>query len=255
MNTHIIVNEPCKNIRALARQTLRGHWIQAVLLMLLTTGITSLPSLIAGRLTDSIAVAILLDIFTVIVNGCLDLGLAVYFLKIFRQQEAGINDLATGFDHMGNAVLLYVIMSLRIMLWSLLFIIPGIITAIKYSQAFYILADDPGKSPYQCLYESAVMMEGNKDKYFRLNLSFIGWYLLANMPQMAISAYVMPDFTFYSAEELYNMAASIANDPLVVISGLVTVLVSVYVSASHACFYDLVNGNLYVQGGSEVYQQ
>ena len=44
-------------------------------------------------------------------------------------------------------------MSLFIMLWSCLCYIPGIIAALRYSQAFYILAEDPNKGIRQCVNE------------------------------------------------------------------------------------------------------
>ena len=59
--------------------------------------------------------------------------------------------------------------SLFIFLWSLLLIVPGIIAAIRYSQAFFILADDPSKGIRQCMDESKAMMNGNKMKYFCLS--------------------------------------------------------------------------------------
>ena len=60
----------------------------------------------------------------------------------------------------------------------LLLIIPGFIYAIAYSQAFYILADEPKTDPLVCIRKSKEMMDGYKMKYFLLQLSFLGWALL-----------------------------------------------------------------------------
>ena len=70
-------------------------------------------------------------------------------------------------------------MGLFIMLWSCLCYIPGIIAALRYSQAFYILAEDPNKGIRQCVNESKELMSGHLWEYFVLQLSFIlcGIYL------------------------------------------------------------------------------
>jgi hypothetical protein len=69
-------------------------------------------------------------------------------------------------------------MSIFIILWSLLLLIPGIIAAFRYSLCFYILADHPEMGIMEVLNESKRMMKGNKWKMFCLNISFIGWAIL-----------------------------------------------------------------------------
>ncbi len=76
------------------------------------------------------------------------------------------------------------------MLWSLLFVIPGIIAAYRYSMALYVLIDNPELGALECLRRSKEMMRGNKFKLFVLELSFIGWILLATIP--LVNIYVMP---------------------------------------------------------------
>jgi uncharacterized membrane protein len=79
-------------------------------------------------------------------------------------------------------------------LWSCLLFIPGIIAAYRYSQAIYILVDDPTKSPMQCLRESKHMMRGHKMELFKLNMSFFGWYLLGALPTLgyALQVWTLP---------------------------------------------------------------
>lgn len=57
-------------------------------------------------------------------------------------------------------------MGLFIMLWSCLCYIPGIIAALRYSQAFYILAEDPNKGIRQCVNESKELMSGHLWEFF-----------------------------------------------------------------------------------------
>lgn len=68
--------------------------------------------------------------------------------------------------------------NLYIFLWSLLFIIPGIIKSYEYRMVPYIISDDPSLSPDQAMYLSRQMTDGEKGAMFVLDLSFIGWYLL-----------------------------------------------------------------------------
>lgn len=71
---------------------------------------------------------------------------------------------------------------LFIFLWSLLFLIPGIIRAYDYRLVGYILADDPKMSAKDALKKSKEMMRGNRWKTFVLDLSFIPWLILVGMP-------------------------------------------------------------------------
>lgn len=63
-------------------------------------------------------------------------------------------------------------------LWSLLFIMPGIVKSYAYAMAGYIKNDNPDLTSAACIAESQNLMHGNKMKLFLLDISFIGWYLL-----------------------------------------------------------------------------
>lgn len=81
-----------------------------------------------------------------------------------------------------SAIKLDVVSSVMIFLWSLLFVIPGIIKAIQYSQAFAIMKDhidnDEEFTTMQCITESRELMRDNVGSYFIFCLSFIGWGML-----------------------------------------------------------------------------
>ena len=70
---------------------------------------------------------------------------------------------------------------LFVWLWSLLFIIPGIIKTYEYRLVPYIVSENPSISYKDALAESKKLMMGNKWKTFVLDLSFIGWELLAGL--------------------------------------------------------------------------
>ena len=105
-------------------------------------------------------------------------GLAL-FRSAKNQGEVDIGDLFVGFTEcFGESLLLSLLTAIFTFLWSLLFVIPGIVKSYSYAMAPYILQDDSKKDWKTCLDESRAMMKGYKWKLFCLDLSFIGWYIV-----------------------------------------------------------------------------
>ena len=69
-------------------------------------------------------------------------------------------------------------------LWFLLLIMPGIVKGFSYAMTTYIAVDHPDWTATQCITESRRIMYGNKWRYFCLNISFIGWHLLAMLASL-----------------------------------------------------------------------
>jgi uncharacterized membrane protein len=77
-------------------------------------------------------------------------------------------------------------------LWSLLFIIPGIIKALSYSMTAYLIAENPTIDPMDAIDKSQEMMRGHKLELFMLYFSFIGWYLLGIITFGLAIFYIIP---------------------------------------------------------------
>jgi uncharacterized membrane protein len=159
-----------------AREALSGRWGMAI-------GTCLVYSLILG--VGLPLKAVQYEFFKItfggiglILGGPLTLGLTSFSLAISRKQEARFEQLFSGFSRFGDAILTYLLMGLRILLWLLLLIVPGIIAAISYSQTFFILAEDNTIRPSEAIEKSKKMMDGNKLKYFYLCLRFLGLGLL-----------------------------------------------------------------------------
>lgn len=105
----------------------------------------------------------------------LDVGYMSYCLKIARGQGGEFSDLLNGFIFFGKILLIRLITLIFTVLWSLLFVFPGIAAYYRYRQAYYILLDDPVKSVLQCIRESERLMAGHKLELFLLDISFLGW--------------------------------------------------------------------------------
>ena len=253
MNTYI-VNEPSKNIRTLARQALKGNWKSAVLATLVFTLCVAVPTVIIIALFGGFSEEALMSeelmmpgeglstIYSILVTGAFTFGYTVYFLDLVREKKADLGQVFSGFGFFFKTLLLYVLMSIFIVLWSLLLIVPGIIAAFRYSQAFYILADDPSKDVMQCIKESKELMKGNKAKYFCLQLSFIGWYLLI------IGAYLV--VAMLSVGLMIMMPGAMSVVSFIILGvGIVASLIGIlfltpYIMGANTVFYEMVNGNL-----------
>ncbi len=95
------------------------------------------------------------------------------------KDKGNVSDLGHGFDcaYKRNIKTLFFV-DLYLILWSCLFIIPGIVKSYEYRMIPYILADNPDIDKKEAFAKSKAMMEGNKWKVFVLDLSFILWYIL-----------------------------------------------------------------------------
>ena len=255
MGQNIIITEPSKSLRALGRNALAGKWKIAILAVVVYQLCLQIPPVILNALfgskTDILSgqsynvdvyssiynsmpsYSMLASVYVLLVTGAFTLGVMIFFLAVFRRQQVGVVDIFLGFEHFGKALGLMLFQSLFILLWSLLFFIPGIIASIRYSQAFFILADDPDKGIRQCMNESKVMMKGNKSKYFCLSLSFLGWAILSALPAGILESIVA---VTYAPVFIQSLVA--------VISSLFVVPVTVYIYSTTAGFYEILAGHL-----------
>lgn len=96
-----------------------------------------------------------------------------------RDCNATSNLFNFGFNNYVHVVATTVLMAVKIMLWSLLLVIPGIVKAFAYAMTPYILVEHPEYSASEAIAASEKMMKGHKYDYFWLELSFIGWYILS----------------------------------------------------------------------------
>ncbi|MDR0979768.1 MAG: DUF975 family protein [Candidatus Nomurabacteria bacterium] len=134
-------------------------------------------------------------VVTILVSGSLEYALSLIFLNVLRKNtEPKFEELLAGFkdNNFGRTLEAFVRMMVFTFLWSLLFVIPGIIKAISYSQMFYLMADDKKLSAADAQKQSMAMMEGHKMDYFVLSLSFILWAILCGITFGLAFIYVGP---------------------------------------------------------------
>lgn len=115
---------------------------------------------------------------SIVIAPAFALSLMRVYLNVTAYEKPTAKDAFCGFDDFWSAFKLNFLSGLFTFLWSLLFIIPGIVKSYSYSMAMYILAENKGKPALECISESKAMTNGHKMDLFVLGLSFIGWILL-----------------------------------------------------------------------------
>lgn len=143
-------------------------------------GILFLISLLASLITGAVsAVPLVGTIAGMLLSGAFSLAMIQIYMNLGYGRRPEVGDLFSQMRNILPAFCTQFLVGLFTFLWSLLLFVPGIIMGCAYSQAMYILADDPGIGPMEAIRRSKEMMEGHKMEYFVLCLSFYGWALLS----------------------------------------------------------------------------
>ena len=128
-----------------------------------------------------------------IIGGVIQLGYAQYLLNQYNRSHFDINNLFSKFEHFAQGFLQSFLRGLYIFLWGLLFIIPGIIKSYAYAMTPFIMAENPDMTANEAITASCELMDGHKSELFMLDLTFIGWDLLAaltmNLGYLALNPY------------------------------------------------------------------
>jgi len=131
---------------------------------------------------------VVLAVVIFFIRRILNTGFIGYCMRVRRRQDTEYKDIFSGFIIFHKVVLIFLISSTFIFLWSLLLLIPGIIASYRYRLAYYILLDDPRKGPLQCLNESTTLMNGAKVDLLIIDVSFLGWHILNFLLMILIRA-------------------------------------------------------------------
>ena len=145
-------------LRAQAREALRGKWPMAAVAALIY-------SAIAGGLS---AIPVIGGLCSLFVGLPVAYGFTIVMLGVCRGKDI---------DY-GRIFVTMLLQAVYTILWSLLLVIPGIIKSYSYAMTSFILKDEPEMKNNAAIEKSMAMMEGNKMKLFMLDLSFIGWAIL-----------------------------------------------------------------------------
>ena len=170
---------------------------------------------LADRLTGLTGAGLLstfISVLTGLLSMVLSAGFVLYCMAIRRGERAEYLTLFDGFSFVGKIILLNIVQALFIFLWSLLFVIPGLIAGYRYRFALYNLYENPGIGVMEALEMSKQQTLGYKGQLFCLDLSYAGWYLLAAVPSFLEVAYqyscILQNPSYYLADptRIYDIA-------------------------------------------------
>lgn len=163
--------------------------------MALVGGILAIVFLIIG------VFGILLSIF---VFKPLEVGGKRFFVANHYQEKTELGELAFGFKaNYGNVVKTMFLKNLFVFLWSLLFVIPGIVKMYAYRMVPYLLTEHPDMDANEALALSQNMMNGQKMNAFVLDLSFIGWEILSAITFGLVGIFYVNPYKAATDTELY----------------------------------------------------
>ena len=147
-------------------------------------GLSLVLSMVDTLAGNSGLLSTFLTILTSLLVMVLSAGFVLYCMAIRRGERAEFLTLFDGFSFVGKLIGLNIVMYFFITLWSMLFVVPGIIAAYRYRFALYNLYENPGISVFEALNMSKRQTYGYKSQLFMLDLSYLGWTLLASAPSL-----------------------------------------------------------------------
>lgn len=192
-----------RDYRQIARNNLEGNWVNSALVALVAAvlggiliGSSFTISIDAETLSyyvteDALATLtpfiLLIGSFTstlsfaqLVLGGVVSLGFCTYLLQQYdHSAPLEFKTLFSRFDLFSKGFFLNLLKSIFIILWSMLFIIPGIVKSYSYAMANFIMAENPHLTPKEAITASRKMMDGHKWQLFCLSFSFIGWTFLS----------------------------------------------------------------------------
>lgn len=131
-----------------------------------------------------LAASVITIVGPLIIAGPMTLGLSRGFLELARKKKTSFSVLFSGFRNFKRSFCTFLLIALKTVLWSLLFVVPGIIAAIRYSLSFFVLADNPDIKARDAIEKSKQMMKGKKGKFFGVSVCFTtfnGWLILSSV--------------------------------------------------------------------------
>lgn len=168
---------------------------------------------IAGILTSGLAPLMIyfgIGVFIVALLISIFVGFPILvgskrFFMCSRERKVGIGTILYAYSsgNMINVVFVQFLQAVKTVLWSLLFVIPGIVKSYEYRMIPYILSENPGIDQKRAFELSRAMMTGQKWNAFVLDLSFILWMLLGAITCGLANVFYINPYMAATNAELY----------------------------------------------------
>lgn len=232
---------------------LKGKWGTALLVSLAIT-VISIPLLFTSvdttytydiynydqyqSMMSSFRLFGLVSFLVLLLQSVIHLGYISYFSRVALGEAPPFSTIFSRAKIWAKALGLVLFMSLFTFLWMLLFFIPGIIAAIRYSMAPYLMAEYPEMGVREAVNRSKELMKGNKGRLFGLEL-------LLNVPTIILGIIS----AIMGAAAVFGMSSG-GSIPMTIIGIVVSIFVAVVSGAAYATFYMNLTGRVLQPGGA-----
>ena len=234
-----------KRLKEEVRELLSGAQVSPKAMTALYGLLLLFLNMVSAFAGDAGVLSTFVSILTGLLSIVLGAGFTLYCMAIRRNERAEYLTLFEGCSFVGKLIALTIVTYAFIWLWSMLFIIPGIIAAYRYRFAPYNLYENPGISVMEALDMSKRQTMGYKGQIFTLDLSYLGWTLLASLPVMAETGMMYYGLLSSAYTYMSGAAASTAADLTVytalpawlwtLIAGLWSTAVSLFYLPNYHC--------------------
>lgn len=234
------------------------------------------PSSLNASMLDAALISLFVTLVVSLVSVILQFSYNLWSLRSWRREEEnGVGSLFEGFGMVGRVLLSNIFVAFFMLWWSMLLITavstvvgplffgtPSLLTYIliplyvisvftasylivlRYALVPFVLIDHPELSVFRVVSVAVAMMRRNLWRLFRLNLSFLPWYLLSFGVSSGLSLLVL-HLTGQLIPNLNDpqLIITLASQPLpywlsLVGSLVVSLFLTPYVSVATAGFYD-----------------
>ena len=151
------------------KPVLKDSYLQVSACLLLAS---ALPQIVLSLSPTNV----ILNIIILCISAYIQVGIALYCLEIYKGKEAGLEMIFSRFNGL-KPIIFMLIYTLIVLLGLILFVVPGIILGLMYSQIFFILADDPDVGVNEAFNMSNQMMKNKKWQLFMLNLEALLYFI------------------------------------------------------------------------------
>lgn len=164
------------------RETVRTAQVNPKLMTALYLGICGALNMADVFAGGNGILGIFVSVMVTLVTVVLGAGYTMYAMAIVRGERAEYLSLFDGFSLAGKIILLYIVKTALVAMWSMLFMFPGIVASYRYRFAEMNLYENPDLGVFEAINLSKRQTMGYKKQLFLLDLSFLGWSALAIAP-------------------------------------------------------------------------
>ena len=126
---------------------------------------------------ESVLISSIVLLLVFYLSASIQVGISLFCLDIYNGKGINFSTLFGSFNTL-KPLAITILFTLIIGVGFILLIIPGVILGLRYSQVYYILAENPDIGVLEAFKKSEKMMKGKKGQLFMLTLRAILYFFL-----------------------------------------------------------------------------